>query len=83
MAILRRRVPWQDSYDAIAQRSMRGLPQPVAMGERPLPRTFIRLVGALTLEHNDEWTVGRRYMSLESLIALSDNPVLKMPAVSA
>ena len=40
-------------------------------------------VGALMLEQNDEWAVSRRYMSLESLSALSDDPVLRLSAVAA
>jgi len=43
----------------------------------------VRLVGALMLEQTDEWTVARRYMSLESLAALSDDPIRKLPAVAA
>ena len=43
----------------------------------------IRLVGALMLEQNDEWAVSRRSMSLESLCALSDDPVLRLSAVAA
>jgi putative transposase len=35
------------------------------------------------LEQNDEWAVGRRYMSLESLATLSDDPILRLPAVAA
>jgi putative transposase len=40
-------------------------------------------VGALMLEQNDEWAVSRRYMSLESLSVLSDDPVLRLSAVAA
>jgi hypothetical protein len=43
----------------------------------------VRLVGALMLEQNDEWAVSRRYMSLGSLAATSDDPVLRLPAVTA
>jgi putative transposase len=36
------------------------------------------------LEQNDEWAVQRsRFMTLESLAALSDDPIVKLPAVSA
>ncbi len=31
----------------------------------------------------DEWAVSRRYMSLESLASLSDDPVLRLSAVAA
>jgi putative transposase len=43
----------------------------------------VRLVGALMLEQTDEWAVSRRYMSLESLIAIGDDPVPRLPAVAA
>jgi len=43
-----------------------------------------RLVGAILLEQNDEWAVQRsRFMTLESLAALSDDPIVKLPAVAA
>ena len=46
-------------------------------------RAVVRLVGALMLEQNDEWAVARRYMTLESLSPMSDDPVLSLPAVAA
>ena len=43
---------------------------------------IIRLVGALMLETNDEWAVARRYMSLETLARVIDNPNVRLPAVA-
>ena len=53
------------------------------VGIFPNDRADVRLVGALMLEQNDEWAVSRRYMSLESLAVLSDDPILRLSAVSA
>ncbi len=39
-----------------------------------------RLIGALLLEQNDEWAGQRaRYMSLETIAPLSDNPIVGLP----
>src|SRR3546814_7687990 len=42
------------------------------IGIFPNDRAVVRLVGVLMLEQNDEWAASRRYMSLESLAALSE-----------
>jgi len=53
------------------------------VGIFPNDEAIIRLVGALMLETNDEWTVARRCMALESLARITDNPNLRLPAVTA
>ena len=35
------------------------------------------------LEQNDEWAVSRRYMTLEGLKPVTDDPLIKLPAVAA
>jgi putative transposase len=45
------------------------------------PDAIIRIVGAMLLEQNDEWALTRRYMSLECLARIVDNPVLSLPGV--
>jgi len=53
------------------------------IGIFPNTAAVIRLVGALMLEQNDEWSVSRRYMTLETIGALSDNPPISLPALAA
>jgi putative transposase len=49
----------------------------------PNEPAIVRLVGALLLEQNDEWAVQRRYTSLETLEALSDDPKAKPRRIAA
>ena len=49
----------------------------------PNEAAIVRLVGALLLEQNDEWAVSRRYMSLETLAGLCDDPAVRPMAIPA
>ncbi|MFN7194549.1 MAG: transposase, partial [Rhodospirillales bacterium] len=53
------------------------------VGIFPNEAAIIRLVGAILLEQNDEWAVQRaRYMSLETIAPIGDNPGVAVSAVT-
>ena len=52
------------------------------VGIFPNEASITRLIGAILLEQNDEWAVQRaRYMTLETMAPLSDNPIVMLSAV--
>jgi transposase-like protein len=54
------------------------------VGIFPNEAAIVRLVGAILLEQNDEWSVQRsRYLSLETIASLSDNPIVSLPDIAA
>ena len=53
------------------------------VGIFPNEAAITRLVGAILLEQNDEWAVQRaRYMTLETIAPLSDDPAVSLPAIA-
>jgi transposase-like protein len=52
------------------------------VGIFPNEAAITRLVGAILLEQNDEWAVQRaRYMTLETIAAMGDDPAVSLPAM--
>jgi putative transposase len=54
------------------------------VGIFPNEASIVRLVGAILLEQNDEWAVQRaRYMTLETIAPLGDDPTVMLPMAAA
>jgi transposase-like protein len=54
------------------------------VGIFPNQAAVVRLVGALLLEQSDEWVTQRsRYMTLETMTAVSDTPAVSLPVAAA
>jgi len=54
------------------------------VGIFPNEEAITRLIGAILLEQNDEWAVQRsRYMTLETVAPMGDDPIVMLSAVAA
>lgn len=54
------------------------------VGIFPNEAAITRLVGAILLEQSDEWAVQRaRYITLESIAPVGDDPIVSLPVVAA
>lgn len=54
------------------------------VGIFPNEDAIIRLVGAILLETNDEWALQRgRYMTLGTIASVSNDPIVRLSAVTA
>ena len=50
----------------------------------PNEDAIVRFIGAILLEQNDEWAVqSARYMTLETIAPLSDDPTVSLPAIAS
>jgi hypothetical protein len=69
-------IRWNDS----TVRSSAGRMLPVSPMRRPV---IYRLVAAILLDPNDEWSIQRaRYITLETIAALSDDDTVSLPSMT-
>ena len=55
-----------------------------AVGIFPNEAAITRLIGAILLEQNDEWAVQRsRYITLEGIAPIGDDPLVSLPTLAA
>jgi transposase-like protein len=52
------------------------------VGIFPNEAAIYRLVGALLLEQTDDWSIQRRYLTLETLASVGDTALASVPAVA-
>jgi putative transposase len=52
------------------------------VGNFPKRESAIRLIGAILMEQQDEWSVARRYFSLKSMAKLTGNEQLSLASLS-
>jgi putative transposase len=53
------------------------------VGIFPNEAAITRLVGAILLEQNDEWAIQRsRYMTLETMVPIADDPIIGLPPMA-
>jgi hypothetical protein len=70
-----------DQFAGTAQR--RGQTPHRCCRHLPNEEAIYRLVGAILLEQNDEWSVQRaRYMTLETIATLSGDATVSLPAMA-
>ena len=52
------------------------------VGIFPNDNSVLCLLGCILIEQNDEWALQRRYMTLETLAEVGDNPNISLSAVT-
>jgi transposase-like protein len=82
---------WTEFLRKLARRGLRGVKLVISDAHEGLKAAITKVLhatwqrfGAILLEQNDEWAVQRaRYMTLETIAPLSDDPIVKLSAVTA